>query len=171
MHKSQEAKNSTTAQQKSKKPTQSDSNLHKSNKPTPSILKAPRAFITKQKSKKPNQTTTTRQNLPPMPTAAYVRLNEKYPRILHVKIASVMKGTGLVARLLEDLHACAFATGDMSKVVGKNHRGKPTLLWDEVLKYFSVSGNMVEKMVSWDEDDRWPPMVMFIERCQLDMAL
>ncbi|KAJ8064033.1 hypothetical protein OCU04_007874 [Sclerotinia nivalis] len=177
MQKSKEANKSTPAQQKSKKPTQSDTNLHKPNKPTPPIptvqksKKASQPSPTKQKSKKPNQSATTRQNLSPMPTDAYIRLNETYPRVLHVKIASVMKGSGLIGRLLEDLYLGAFAAGDMSKVVGKNRRGKPTLLWDEVMKCFSVPGNMVEKMLSWGEDDRWAPMVMFVERCQLDRAL
>ncbi|KAF7876752.1 hypothetical protein EAF04_001836 [Stromatinia cepivora] len=175
MEKSKEANNSTPAQQKSKKPTQSDTNLHKPNKPAiptaQKSKKAPQPSPTKQKAKKPNKSATNHQNLPPMPTDAYIRLNETYPRVLHVKIASVMKGSGLIDRLLEDLYSGAFATGDMSKVVGKNRRGKPTLLWDEVLKCFSVPGNMVEKMLSWGEDDRWAPMVMFVERCQLDRAL
>ncbi|KAF7944922.1 uncharacterized protein EAE97_005555 [Botrytis byssoidea] len=82
-----------------------------------------------------------------------------------------MKGSGLIGRLLQDLHMGVFNSGEMSKVVGKVRNGKPMLVWDEVLEYFSVPGNVVENMLSWSEDDRWTPMVMFIERCQLDRTL
>ncbi|TGO82130.1 hypothetical protein BPOR_0913g00020 [Botrytis porri] len=82
-----------------------------------------------------------------------------------------MKGSGLIGRLLQDLNMGLFNTGDMSKVVGKGRNGKSMLIWDEVLEYFSVPGNVVEYMLSWSEDDRWAPMVMFIERSQLDRAL
>ncbi|TGO66362.1 hypothetical protein BELL_0964g00020 [Botrytis elliptica] len=106
-----------------------------------------------------------------MPIDAYISLNETYGCFLHVHIGSATKGSGLIGRLLQDLHMGFFNTGEMSKVVGKGRNGKPMLVWDEVLKYFSVPGNVVENMLSWSEDDRWTPMVMFIERCQLDRTL
>ncbi|TGO09765.1 hypothetical protein BTUL_0155g00210 [Botrytis tulipae] len=106
-----------------------------------------------------------------MPIDAYISLNETYGYFLHVHIGSAMKGSGLIGRLLQDLHMGVFNTGDMSKVVGNVRNGKPMLVWDEVLEYFSVPGNVVETMLSWSEDDRWTPMVMFIERCQLNSNL
>ncbi|TEY49390.1 hypothetical protein BOTCAL_0287g00150 [Botryotinia calthae] len=136
-----------------------------------------------QSSKEPHQTTTlqtsieasrsnfARKGPQSMPIDAYISLNQTYGCFLHVHIGSAMKGSGLIGRLLQDLHMGFFNTGDMSKVVGKGRNGKPMLVWDEVLKYFSVPGNVVENMQSWSEDDRWAPMVMFIERCQLDRAL
>lgn len=113
----------------------------------------------------------TLENLPSIPADAYIRLNKTYPRFLHVDVKKVSRGSGLIGQLLQDLISGAFATGGMAKVVGKHRHGKPTLLWDEVLKCFRTPGNMVDKMLSWSEDDRWAPLMMFVERCQVDPSL
>ncbi|KAF5874688.1 uncharacterized protein Bfra_004703 [Botrytis fragariae] len=163
--------------QKSKNSTQSKSTLQRQKKATrPSstqqkIDQEPNWIATSQTSIEVTRSNFTRQGPRSIPIDAYISLNETYGCFLHVHIGSAMKGSGLIGRLLQDLHMGLFNTGDMSKVVGKGRNGKPMLIWDEVLEYFSVPGNVVENMLSWCEDDRWTPMVMFIERCQLDRAL
>lgn len=163
--------------QKSKNSMQSRPTLQREKKTTrPSSPqqkpdKEPHKTTTPQTSIEPSRSKFARRDSRSMPIDAYISLNETYGCFLHVHIDSAMKGSGLIGRLLQDLHMGIFNTGDMSKIVGKGRNGKPMLVWDEVLEYFSVPGNVVENMLSWSEDDRWTPMVMFIERCQLDRTL
>ena len=155
---------------KSRKGSQPSATLQKS-KNTIQSSKESHQTTTPQTSIEASRSNSARKDPQLMPIDAYISLNQTYGCFLHVHIGSAMKGSGLIGRLLQDLHMGLFNTGDMSKVVGKNRNGKPMLVWDEVLKYFSVPGNVVENMLAWSEDDRWAPMVMFIERCQLDPAL
>ncbi|KAF7956479.1 hypothetical protein EAE96_003818 [Botrytis aclada] len=162
---------------RSKNPIQSNPTLQrqkKATRPSPtqqSLNKESYQIATPQTSIEATRSNLTRQVPQSMPIDAYISLNETYGCFLHVHIGLAMKGSGLIGQLLQDLHMGLFNSGEMSKVVGRDRNGKPTLVWDEVLKYFSVPGNIVESMLLWSEDDRWAPMVMFIERCQLDRAL
>ncbi|ESZ90617.1 hypothetical protein SBOR_8990 [Sclerotinia borealis F-4128] len=124
-----------------------------------------------KKLKKVPLSTSTSERLPSMRPYVNIQLNESYPRFLRVHIETASQGSKLIGYLLQDLQSGAFATGDMSKLVGKDRDGRPTLLWDEVLEYFKKPGSVTEKMLSWDEDVRCAPMMMFVERCQLDRAL
>ncbi|KAB8305137.1 hypothetical protein EYC80_004431 [Monilinia laxa] len=132
-------------------------------------LKKPK--LTPPETKKATQSTPTLQNSPNIPSHAYIQLNQSYPGFLHVNIKTALKGSSLIGLLLQDLYSGTFATEELSKFVGKDRDGKPTLLWDEVLKYFSKPGSTVECMLSWSEDERWVPLVMFIERCQVKQGL
>lgn len=138
---------------------------------TPIIQQLKKTKLTPPETKRTTQSTPSLQNSPPIPSHAYIQLNESYPGFLHVNIKTALKGSSLVGQLLQDLYSGTFATEELSKFVGKDRDGKPTLLWDEVLKHFSKPGSTAEGMLSWSEDERWVPLVMFIERCQVKRAL
>ncbi|QSZ29835.1 hypothetical protein DSL72_004353 [Monilinia vaccinii-corymbosi] len=144
----------------------------KSSTRTQKLKKKPRSAP--QGVKKKTQSTPALEVLPSIPQDAYIQLNASYPGFLRVNIDTALKGSRLIGGLLKDLHSETFAAasgGELSRFVGADRDGKPTLLWDEVLMYLRKPGNAAEAMLSWGEDDRWAPLVMFVERCQVHRAL
>ncbi|KAI9648336.1 hypothetical protein NHQ30_002969 [Ciborinia camelliae] len=114
-----------------------------------------------------------KEELSPIPEVAYIRLNESSPHYYRMKLKDVRNASEFLGALLADL-CKGDLVGSRYNMVGKDIDNSPTLLWDKVLAYFmdrdygSTRSSSAAMMNSWQEDERWSPMTMFVERFQTE---
>ncbi|APA13981.1 hypothetical protein sscle_12g087510 [Sclerotinia sclerotiorum 1980 UF-70] len=117
-----------------------------------------------------------KENLAPMPEGAYIRLNESSSHCYLMNLKEVKASSHFLGGLLDDLCE-GNLVGSRYSMVGGNIDGLPTLLWDGVITYFmnndygSTRNASAAIMNSWQADERWVPMSMFVERMQTEEGL
>ncbi|KAB8305138.1 hypothetical protein EYC80_004432 [Monilinia laxa] len=109
-----------------------------------------------------------KEKLQSIPEKAYIRLNESSHHYYLVEVKDVKHASEYLGEILEDL-CKGDLTGSRRIMAGKDIAGLPTLLWDQVITfnkntgYGSIRNIAAEMMDSWQEDERWVPVRMFVE--------